>query len=240
MVLQEQQAIILGHLMRQDKVMTELKKALLGASNNANRRDPFPPGISTNQTTRRVDNNNPMGEIGSDGHDLNGHRIRDCRHLREEVATLLKNGHLKEFLSDRAKNNYGRNRDDAEPLKEGEDSPRQTINMIFGGNEINGITFLAAKKMKVLIKHSKRLREDDITFTEKDTNGLLLPHNDALVISLNVLDFKIKRVLVDPGSSANIIKWRVLEQAKLTGSINPATKLLARFNLASVTTQGEI
>ncbi|XP_075102899.1 uncharacterized protein LOC142177595 [Nicotiana tabacum] len=45
---------------------------------------------------------------------------------------------------------------------------------------------------------------------------------------------------VDPGSSANIIQWRVLEQAKLSGSIIPATKLLAGFNLASVTTWGEI
>ncbi|XP_070037108.1 uncharacterized protein [Nicotiana tomentosiformis] len=112
--------------------------------------------------------------------------------------------------------------------------------MIFGGNEINWITFLAAKKTKVSIMHSKRLREDDITFTEQDADGLLLPHNDALVISLNVLDFKIKRVLVDPGSSDNIIQWRVLEQDKLTRSIIPATKLLAGFNLSSVTTTGEI
>ncbi|XP_070057534.1 uncharacterized protein [Nicotiana tomentosiformis] len=108
------------------------------------------------------------------------------------------------------------------------------------GNEINGVTFSAAKKTKLLITHIKRLREDDITFTEEDADGLLLPHNDALVISLNMLDFKIKRVLVDPGRSANIIQWRVLEKAKLTRSIIPATKLLAGFNFASVTTRGEI
>ncbi|XP_070032858.1 uncharacterized protein [Nicotiana tomentosiformis] len=108
------------------------------------------------------------------------------------------------------------------------------------GNEINGVTFSAAKKMKVSITHSKRLREDDITFTEEDTDRFLLPHNDALIISLNVLDFKFKRVLVDPGSSVNIIQWRVLEQANITGSIIPATKLLAGFNLASMTTRGEI
>ncbi|XP_019237956.1 PREDICTED: uncharacterized protein LOC109218090 [Nicotiana attenuata] len=112
--------------------------------------------------------------------------------------------------------------------------------MIFGGNEINRFTFSTAKKTKVSITHSKSLREDDITFTEEDADGLLLPHNDALVISLNVLDFKIKRVLVDPGSSANIIQWRILEQAKLTRSIIPTTKLLAGFNVASVTTQEEI
>ncbi|XP_070054982.1 uncharacterized protein [Nicotiana tomentosiformis] len=173
-------------------------------------------------------------------HGTNVHRTGDCQHLREEVAVLLKNGHLREFLSDRAKHNYGRNKGDAKTSKEGEEPPRQTINMIFGGNEINGVTISAAKKTKVSITHSKRLREDDIMFTDEDADRLLLPHNDALVISLNVLDFKIKRALVDPGSSANIIQWRVLDQAKLTGSIIPATKLLAGFNLASVTTRGEI
>ncbi|XP_070032058.1 uncharacterized protein [Nicotiana tomentosiformis] len=173
---------------------------------------------------------------------MNGYRTGDCRHLREEVATLLKNRHLREFLSDWAKNNYGPNRDNEEPLKLGDDPQRQTINMIFGVNEINRVTFLAAKNTKVSITHSKRLQEvaeDDITFTEEDVDGLLLSH-DTLVISLNVLDFKIKRILVDPESSANIIQWRVLDQAKLTGSIIPAKIILARFNLASVTTQGEI
>ncbi|XP_009630692.1 uncharacterized protein [Nicotiana tomentosiformis] len=112
--------------------------------------------------------------------------------------------------------------------------------MIFGGNKINVVTFSAAKKMKVSVTHSKRpweVIEDDIIFTEEDTDGLLLPH---LVISLNVLDFKIKHVLEDPRSSANIIQWRVLEKDKLTRSIIPATKLLTRFNLASMTTREEI
>ncbi|XP_019259249.1 PREDICTED: uncharacterized protein LOC109237397 [Nicotiana attenuata] len=176
-------------------------------------------------------------------HETNDHRIRDCRQLREQVAVLLKNDHLREILSDWAKNNYDLNRDNAEPSKAGEDPLRQTINIIFEGNEINSATVLAAKKTKVSVTHSKRLREvveDDITFTEEDSDGLVLLHNDALVISLNFLDFKIKRLLVDPGNSANIIQWRVLEQAKLIGSIIPATKLLAGFNLASVTTRAEI
>nr|XP_016483531.1 PREDICTED: uncharacterized protein LOC107804203 [Nicotiana tabacum] len=176
-------------------------------------------------------------------HGTHGYQTGDCWHLREEVAMLLKNGHLREFLSDRAKNNYGHSRDSAEPSKIGEDSRRLTINMIFEGNEINGVTFTVAKKTKVSVTHSKRLREvaeDDITFMEEDVDGLLLPHNDALVISLNILDFKIKCVLVDLGSSANIIQWNVLEQAKLTRSIIPATKLLIGFNLASLTTRGEI
>ncbi|XP_070008215.1 uncharacterized protein [Nicotiana sylvestris] len=173
-------------------------------------------------------------------HGTNGHRTGGYQYLWKEMETLLKNGHLREFLSDRAKKNYSHNRGNVEPSKARDKHPHQIINMIFGGNEINGVTFLALKKMKVSLTHSKRLREDDITFMEEDADGLLLPHNDALVISLNVLDFKIKRVLVDPESLANIIQWRVLEQAKLTGSIIPATKLQAGFNLTSVTTWGEI
>ncbi|XP_070004195.1 uncharacterized protein [Nicotiana sylvestris] len=156
------------------------------------------------------------------------------------MATLLKNGHLREFLSERAKNIYGRNHDNVKPSKTREDPPCQMINMIFWGNEINRATFSVAKKMKLIVTHGKRLQEvaeDDITFTEKDADRLLLPHNDALVISLNVLDFKIKRVLVDPGSLDNITQVRVLEQTKLIGSIIPATKLLAGFNLASVMTR---
>ncbi|XP_070039594.1 uncharacterized protein [Nicotiana tomentosiformis] len=171
------------------------------------------------------------------------HMTGDCRHLRDEVATLLKNGHLRDFLSIRAKSNYGKNQDVAEPSKPATGSPRMMQNMIFGGDKVNGVTSLAAKKINILVTHGKRIREvseDDITFTKEDTDGLLLSHDDALVISLNVLDFKIKCELVYLGSSANIIQWRVLEQAKLIENIVPTTKLLAGFNITSVKTQGEI
>ncbi|XP_019260504.1 PREDICTED: uncharacterized protein LOC109238489 [Nicotiana attenuata] len=191
----------------------------------------------------RFDPNQRDPNLWCEYHGTNGHRTGDYRHLREEVVTLLKYGHLKDFLSDRAKINYGRNRDNTDPSKIGEDPPRQTINMIFGENEINDVTFSAAKKTNMSVTHSKRLwevAENGITFIEEDANGLQLPHNDALVISLNVLDFKIKRVLVDLGSSSNIIQWRVLEKAKLTGSIIPATKLFVGFNLASLTARGKI
>nr|XP_016515407.1 PREDICTED: uncharacterized protein LOC107832109 [Nicotiana tabacum] len=156
---------------------------------------------------------------------------------------ITENGHLREFLSEQAKNSYSHNRDNVEPSKVEEDPPRLTINMIFGGNEINGVTFSAVKKMKVSATHCKRLgevTEDDITFMNEDADGLLLPHNDALVISLNVLDFKTKGVLVDPRSSTNIFQWRVMEQDKLTGSIILATKFLVGFYLENVTIRGEI
>nr|XP_009629428.1 uncharacterized protein LOC104119584 [Nicotiana tomentosiformis] len=111
-------------------------------------------------------------------HGTHGHRTRGCRYLHEEVATLLKK-------SDSAKNNYDRNWDNTTPSNPKAGSPRMTINMIFGGDEVNGVTFSAIKKMKILVTYGKRIREvskDEITFTEEDADGLLLPHNDALAV----------------------------------------------------------
>ncbi|XP_019246505.1 PREDICTED: uncharacterized protein LOC109226163 [Nicotiana attenuata] len=168
----------------------------------------------------------------------------DCRQLREGVAMLLKNGHIIEFLSGCAKINYDMSQDAAEPSKPTTGSPPLTINMIFGGVKVNRVIFLAAKKMKISVTHGKRIQEapkdDETTFIEEDVGSLILPHNNALVISVNVLDFKIKCVLVDPGSLANIIQLRVPEQAKMTECIVPAIQLLSGFNLTSVTTRREI
>ncbi|XP_070045344.1 uncharacterized protein [Nicotiana tomentosiformis] len=58
----------------------------------------------------RSDPNQRDPNLWCEYHGMNGHRTGDCRHLREEVVTLFKNGHLREFLSDRAKNNYGQRR----------------------------------------------------------------------------------------------------------------------------------
>ena len=44
-----------------------------------------------------------------------------------------------------------------------------------------------------------------IGFPDDGNSHNLNPHHDALVISLQVANFMVKRVLVDTGSSANII-----------------------------------
>ena len=46
-----------------------------------------------------------------------------------------------------------------------------------------------------------------IGFSEEDARLLHHPHDDALVVSIHVGDYNVHRVLVDNGSSADILYY---------------------------------
>ena len=54
-----------------------------------------------------------------------------------------------------------------------------------------------------------------MSFNEADAKGVRQPHNDPLVIMLNIEGFNTKRILVDNGSSADIIYLPTFQQLKL-------------------------
>ena len=68
------------------------------------------------------------------------------------------------------------------------------------GSTWNAKHSLEAAKPKRLL-----LGTDEISFTAKEQEKVLTPHHDALVISLTVANCLVKRLLVDNGSSGNII-----------------------------------
>ena len=47
--------------------------------------------------------------------------------------------------------------------------------------------------------------EPNIVFSERDSRGIKQPHDDPLVILLRMKEFNIHRVLIDNGSSADVI-----------------------------------
>ncbi|XP_048613348.1 uncharacterized protein LOC125587197 [Brassica napus] len=170
-----------------------------------------------------------------DFHRDNGHKTEDCVALKIEVNELLKKGHLREFLSETAKSHLGKETTgkptEAAPVS----PPRQdrVIHVISGGSEISGIRHVAVEKSTWNAKHgleaAKRKRlllgTAEISFTAKEQEKVLTPHHDALVISLTVASL-VKRILVDNGSSGNIIFQAVykdlgLEESALTRRITP-------------------
>nr|XP_021860959.1 uncharacterized protein LOC110799981 [Spinacia oleracea] len=55
----------------------------------------------------------------------------------------------------------------------------------------------------------------NISFTPDDCRGIIYPHDDPLVLGLEIANFPVKRILVDGGSSANIIFWEAFVQLKI-------------------------
>ncbi|XP_070014882.1 uncharacterized protein [Nicotiana sylvestris] len=124
-------------------------------------------------------------------------------------------------------------------------SPKRTVNIISGGEEINSVTYTTAKKVsKVTVTHGKRVRhvleEESITFDDADIDGMLTPHNDALVISLLVHDTNVKQVLIDPGSSMNFILLRLLNKMQAEDKLVPKAHTLSGFDNSSIVTKGEV
>ena len=73
--------------------------------------------------------------------------------------------------------------------------------------------------------------ELDIIFSERDTRSIRQPHDDPLVIMLRVEEFNIHRVLIDNGSSADIIYLPAFQQMKLDKRrIRPFTSPLVSFS----------
>ena len=54
-----------------------------------------------------------------------------------------------------------------------------------------------------------------MSFNEVDVRRVKQPHNDPLVIMLTIEGFNTKRILVDNGSSADIIYLPAFQQLKL-------------------------
>ena len=69
-----------------------------------------------------------------------------------------------------------------------------------------------------------------IFFSERDGCNIRQPHDDPLVIMLRVEEFNIHRVLIDNGSSTNIIYLPTFQQMKLDKKrIRPFTSPLVSF-----------
>ena len=60
-----------------------------------------------------------------------------------------------------------------------------------------------------------RIDNPIIRFSEDDAQRLHHPHDDALVVSLQIGDYNMHRVLVDNGSSADILYYPAFQQMRI-------------------------
>ncbi|KAJ9536791.1 hypothetical protein OSB04_un000015 [Centaurea solstitialis] len=175
-----------------------------------------------------------------DFHDDHGHTTDECISLKKEISYLKSKGHLKGLILEE----QGR---PASPVH------TKVINCITGGSEVCGLTYSAAKRHardgpnehpipgEVKSKTERELDAMAITFDQDDTQGVHHKHHDALVIQLTIGNCSTKRILIDGGSSANVIFADTLKVMGIERSeiVRRSTTLIG-FNGDSMNTLGEI
>ncbi|CAL2257053.1 unnamed protein product [Prunus armeniaca] len=150
-------------------------------------------------------------------------------HLEE----LVREGHCTEFIAKQAIQRI----EDRDTAKE---PPKKVIriNTILADAKESGLT---SKEKKRKIKHATMisqvstdllLAKDDpiIGFQKKDLIGLDMPHNDALVINIQIAKAMVDQIHADEGSATNILQLAIIQQMGLETKINKSARSLTGFN----------
>ncbi|XP_024011355.1 uncharacterized protein LOC112086613 [Eutrema salsugineum] len=138
-----------------------------------------------------------------------------------------------------------RNRDDRAPENH-TPKARKRVNMIMGAIEACSYSVRAIKEYSRQAATAPKLLHDPpnrtpLIFTEADTIGLHKPHNDALVVELLLDDVEVSRILIDTGSSVNIIFKDALDQLDIPlDKIEPFIEPLTGFDGERCMTVGTV
>lgn len=87
----------------------------------------------------------------------------------------------------------------------------------------------------------KKARTGELSFSDDDLQGIQCPHDDALVVSLNINGYDVSRILVDSGSSVNVLYFDVFMKMKfLMESLRTVDSALMGFTGNAVTPEGVV
>ena len=67
------------------------------------------------------------------------------------------------------------------------------------------VTQLPIKESNRMLKRARMETQPVLRFSDKDMVGTIQPHDDALVITLRIEGYDVKRVIVDQGSGVEIM-----------------------------------
>ena len=100
---------------------------------------------------------------------------------------------------------------------------------------------LPAKESQPKSKKARMNFYPTLSFPEEDKIGTTQPHNDALLITLRIRDYDVKRVMVDNGSVAEIMYPNLYKGLNLKSKyLMPYSSPLMSFNRKLIIPKGMI
>ena len=144
-------------------------------------------------------------------HKDHGHITEDCRNLWDHLEQLVREGKLKHLLhhsSGRGNQTNTAFRENADPRP-----PLGTINVIFVAPRRTGscpsrIISVSCRSGEDSSSMSKRVKMNVplvLSFSDVDKLRTIQPHDDALVVTLRIGGYDVKKVMIDQGSVAEIM-----------------------------------
>ena len=141
-----------------------------------------------------------------------------CYDLKQQIENLIRQGKLRHFV--------GRDQKDEKLKGKVEESSWPSlgeIRVIIGGTSAvqsskSKKTYLKLVQNVQLSGRLPRMKGTDepaISFTDEEAERIHHPHDDAIVITLLIVDYTTRRVLVDNGSSADILYYPTFQQMRL-------------------------
>ncbi|KAJ4818482.1 Pol-polyprotein [Rhynchospora pubera] len=181
-------------------------------------------------------------------HGSSGHRTKDCLKLKDEIERLVRQTNILEhFLAkdDKGKRKMqhlhesGTNADDRRTEHPSNPRPQTTASDRQQRISPPPVMFIEGKAtdnprrqqpFHVLQIEHRSESTQVISFGPHDYDGVQLPHDDAIVLMLRINGIRVKRILVDTGSSADVMYFDALKRMGLGKyPLQPMTTSLVGF-----------
>ncbi|XP_065622144.1 uncharacterized protein LOC136064385 [Quercus suber] len=144
-------------------------------------------------------------------HQDHGHFIEDCKNLWDHLEQLVQEGKLTQLL-----HHSGGRGGHVGSAFQGDASrgpPLGTINVIFAAPGRTGfcpfgVMFVSQCSEEGSSTRPKRARPGTslvLGFSEEDKRGTIQPHDDALVVTIRIGGYEVRRMMVDDGSAAEVM-----------------------------------